>query len=180
MTDLTQGIIQHKYRTETLFCATVLVNAEGPRRRCGWLSPDAFIDDRMGNFWGQVLDGIDPSKAAIASGVYNDLLAAQTGYVSSLEFESFAQAISDDAYYLNLAKTLPNVATAIVDRDMAKIKSVVGDMHASTPNIGAGVPDGCDISGEFIAGLDYESTAIQTGYTEIDRWTGGIDRQTLT
>jgi KaiC/GvpD/RAD55 family RecA-like ATPase len=178
--DITQDISRHKFHVEALFCATVLVNAEGPRRRCGWLSPDAFSDKRMGRYWQQVLDGIEPSKAAIAAEVYNDLLRAQTGFISSMEFESFAQSIADDAYYLSLSKTLPGLASSISERDMAKIRQTVGDMHAGTPNVGAGVPDGCDISGEFITSLDHESSAIQTGYSEIDRWTGGIDRQTLT
>jgi KaiC/GvpD/RAD55 family RecA-like ATPase len=180
MTDIIQDVINRKRENERLFCAGVFINPFTARKDIGWLTPDMIHDERCRVFWREILAGKAPVDAALSAEVYQDILAWQQDIVSSLEYESFARQIADDAYYLGVATAAPELWRGIHERDSDLIRSTIENMTNMKPISGDDIPDSVDVALDFNVSLDDPNQSVLTHIRPLDDAIGGFERKTMT
>lgn len=178
--ELTSQLYKHKSEAERLFCASLLLGVPDVQQSCGWLSSKSFGREEYGKFWQFILDGSDAVKAAVEAGVYSELVDAQLDLVNPLGYRGFAETISQDGKYLDMAAALPELAKALSERNDAQITKLardIADMHAAGPDA---IPHAVDIAGEFADYVDNPGEPVTIGIPKIDAETGGLERGSLT
>jgi replicative DNA helicase len=180
MTDLAFGLTAHKTNAEKLFTACAFSVPDEARRSCGWLQPSVFTDHRYAQFWQAVLDGQDASGAAMDAGIYSSILGSMSDVISVYDFETLARTINEDAYYLSLAKQLSPLSVALEKRNGSKVAEITQAIGSRVMTGNTDVPDIVDIAGEFLNRMECEPDVINTGFLDIDRYLGGIERKTVT
>ena len=177
--DVQQIVMDHKKRHELLFCACVFSNPEMVKKECGWLSPDLFTSYSFKGFWKDVLNDIKPTEAAINNAVLNDLVSANTQILSTLEYPSYAQAIIDDDYLLNIATNLGPVAKAVGERNLIKTKALIDKITEKKQLSNYEIPTAYDVAMEFAETLGLDNQVVNTYITPLDNSLGGMAIGTL-
>jgi replicative DNA helicase len=180
MSNLSETIIQRKRDTEVLFCTAVYMNPESALHSVGWLSPDMFNDARLADFWRAVRNGKNVAEAAMDTNTFDQIISRSGEIIGSFEFDGFAKAIAEDAYYLGLAGQLPELAKAIGQRDGDSIRKAVEQIISEKPVMDEKIPDAMTAAEEFNEWLLTDRKALYTQIGPLDEAMGGIDRQTLT
>lgn len=177
--NLSDSIILHKRNAEKLFCASVLIQADLARSNCGWLRADQFSDETYRNYWQLILDGKDAAEAAMASNSYNELLGAQTELASSMAYESFARVITEDAYYLTISESLPQIAKHLIARDRDGLLKSITALAQGKQDTGMEILSAYDIGISFADIIGREDIAIKTGIAPFDAAMGGLATKSL-
>lgn len=174
MSDFSTPISQHKLIMERKFCGCVLSMRDNVLLDCFWLSPDIFSDPNYKKFWQDVRNGKDATEAAINAKIYSDLTIALSEVISSLEYLSYSQAISDDAYILSLAKNVPLFAKAIADRDLEKIRKYVQSISETTPIVIEEIPSFIDLALSLADSIGETYKVLNTNISSYDNAIGGL------
>lgn len=181
MSDLIQTTMVHKRAVEKLFCACLFIQApETVIHDCGWLRPEQFHDEHYRQFWQLVIDGKQPTEAAITAEVYSELIDAQSQIISSMEYTSYANQIAEDDRYMNYAIKLPNLARAVMDRDNVLLTKTMAELNERTTGHNTAL-NAAEIGLEFYDSIwNGKIDTIYTGISDFDMRTGGLERGTMT
>jgi replicative DNA helicase len=178
---LTTTLSLHQAEAERLFAGAAMIDDEYAREACGWLSPDAFLDEKIRAFWAKVQAGTDAHEAAMQVGAYYEMAGYMTRVTSSRDLPAFANTIGMDRYLTESAVTLSGMARAIAQRDTDSLRNLAQSIAANTPVSADAVPNAAEIGLEFQVMLDNLSGRSElTGITTLDMATGGVEKQTLT
>jgi KaiC/GvpD/RAD55 family RecA-like ATPase len=181
MSELTTSILLHKREAERLFSGCVLVQEPANIiHDCGWLKPEQFHDERYRNFWQSIMDGKEKNEAAMAAGIYTDLLDAQNRIVSTMDYHAFARSIVEDERYLMFALKIPDMARCVVERNGIGLDMLMAELSEHKTLNGEAIPTAVDVGLEFCEIIGNAIDTITTGITDLDTRTGGFDRQTMT
>lgn len=179
MNDFTTPISQHKAKAEQLFCASVLSMQENVLHDCQWLQPELFSTPRYKKFWQDVLEGKPASQAAIDGKLLGELSTALGFMVSSMEYESYAQTIADDAYLLSIAEHVSPLSRAIAERDQDEVKRHIQSIGEKMPSGIDEIPSAIDIAMEFAETIGLDNKTIKTYVPSLDSAIGGYKYGTL-
>jgi replicative DNA helicase len=177
--DVQQSVLNHKKNHELLFCACAFSNAEMVKKDCGWLSPDIFTSYALKAFWKDLQNDIPPTEAAINNVVLNELVSANTQILSTLEYPSYAQAILDDDYLLNIAMNLGPVAESIGSRDLIKTKKLIDKITDKKQVSNYEIPSAYDVAMDFAETLGLDNQVVNTYISPLDNSLGGMAIGTL-
>lgn len=181
MTDLTDTIFLHKKEAERLFAGAAFLDGSYARQECGWLSASKVSDEHIRVFWDLVKNGTDPDKAAMDTGIYYDILEYTSRVPTSMHIAAYAQTISTDAYLIESASLLPNMARAITARDERELRKLAQAINDGAPETGYQIPTAVDVGLEFQTSLESAGDRSEiTGVGGIDIATGGFEKQTMT
>ena len=175
-----QQLLQHKYEAERKFVACVFVQPADCIRDCGWLKPEQFSMQVYGEFWRGILAGEEPTKAAIDAKCYTEILGAYQDVITTMHYASYAEAIQEDEYYIDVVMGSTEAVSKASERDMSGVAQVLGRMTAGTVSNSLKTYDSVDVAmktAEMIAGGDL---SVKTGITVLDKYLGGFGRKTLT
>lgn len=174
-------LIAHKREAEWLFAAAAFFNPQTAVHDCGWLNPSHLQDAQVRQFWIDLRDGKAADKAAIDAGIFYKLTGYMTGQTFSPSYmASFAAAIAEDIYMIDVAGAIGEIAKALADRDLSGVQTRIGELAEARPLGNVPISDAADAGLEFLASLDDVDRSIKTDIPSLDRSLGGFERQTLT
>jgi replicative DNA helicase len=178
---LIDGVMVHQAKAERLFAGAVWLDDDYARQSCGWLKPEMFLDQRLGEYWRLVLDGKQANDAAVATQAYFDVMDCVTQVATGRDAPAFAGAIAMDVYLRDASSSLGDMARAIVERDVLRVKQLAQGIVEGSPESGCKIPDSSDIGLEFIAALDnITGRSEKFGIANLDAATGGMECPSLT
>jgi len=179
MNEFTTPISMHKSKAERMFCASVLSMEDNVLHDCQWLKPELLGMPKYRKFWQEVLEGKPASQAAIDGMLLGELSSALAEMVSSMEYESYAQAIADDAYLLSVAEHISPLSKAIADRNQDEVKRRIQSISEETPTGTDEIPSAIDIAMEFAETIGLDNKTIKTYVPSLDSAIGGYKYGTL-
>jgi len=171
--DFTTSISQHKAKAEKMFCASVLSMADNVLHDCQWLQPELFGTPRYKQFWASVLEGKPASEAAINGKVLTELAGALSEMVSSMEYQSYAQAIADDYYLLSISENISPLTKAIAERNQEEVRRRIEVIAETRTSSSEEIPTAIDIAMEFAETIGLDNKIIKTSVPSFDSAIGG-------
>lgn len=179
--NLVEDVIARKRELEGLFSAAAFLFPDVARHDCGWLDKASFNDQQLAEFWAGVMSGKEPAAAAIDANCLTEVMGIMAGTTSSpSKCAAYAQAIADEAYQIEVAQALPEIAQAIGTRDKNKISDLLTKLGERKPSGAKEISTALDAAIELDTALFSETNYIQTYLPPLDRAIVGLDRQTLT
>lgn len=177
---LTDTILAHKRELELRFCSAALRYTPTVIRDQGWLRPELFNDVVMRDFWAAVLEGKDSTAVAIELKALRKLTNAfESCYIGLSQVESYARAIADDAYKLDIAAGIEDVAKILADATADEVKDAVADISQMELAQTAHGTSSTDTALDFVDSLDNAPDVIKTKLGKIDNTFGGWSRKSL-
>jgi len=177
--DFTTSISQHKAKAEKMFCASVLSMADNVLHDCQWLQPDLFGTPRYKQFWKAVLEGKPASEAAINGKVLTELAGELSTMVSSMEYQSYAQAIADDHYLLSIGENISPLTKAIAERDQEEVLRRIEVISEHKASSSSEIPTAIDIAMEFVETIGINNKILKTNIPSYDSAIGGYSLGSL-
>ncbi|MFA6358958.1 MAG: DnaB-like helicase C-terminal domain-containing protein [Candidatus Omnitrophota bacterium] len=174
-----ESVIFHKTKAENMFCACVLSNAELILHDCRWLDPAIFSVQPLKQFWKDVLEGVQPTEAAINNKVLTQLIKYNSEILSTMDYMAYAQVIADDQHMLSISLKLGPMAKAIGSRDREALNKLVVSLSNEKQVSGYEIPTAYDVALSFAETIGLESQTIQTFVSPYDNAIGGYARGTL-
>lgn len=178
---LTDTAMLHQRQAERMFAGAVWMDEDYARQVCGWLKPDMFLDERLGKYWGLVKDGARANDAAVSVQAYMDVLDCVTLIATGRDAPAFADAIALDVYLREASQGAGEIARAIIDRNVTKVKEIAGKIVSGSPVSGDELITSVEVGMEFVATLnDIGGRTETTGLRSLDYAMGGFEQETLT
>ena len=171
--DFTTSISQHKAKAEKMFCASVLSMADNVLHDCQWLLPELFSTPRYKQYWTAVLEGKAASEAAINGKLLTELAGALSEMVSSMEYQSYAQAIADDYYLLSISENISPLTKAIAERNQEEVRRRIEVIAETRTSSSEEIPTAIDIAMEFAETIGLDNKIIKTSVPSFDSAIGG-------
>jgi replicative DNA helicase len=178
--ELGDQIIAHQKEAELLFCTSVYLQPGIAIEECGWLDEAIFLDERTKSFWGKVRKGEPVASAAIDSKIYDEILKNMGNVISSIYVDSYAKAIANDRYLLDVSKIITNIAKNISERDIEKTRENALRLSEYTPKRTDEVQNIADIALKVHEELDDKPDIVKTGIKNLDYLTGGLYKSNVT
>jgi len=180
--NLVEDVIARKREAESVFCAAAYQNPNIAMHECGWLNPEMFTDLECRAFWAAMQEGKPPIEAAFETNTFQKIVQIMGTQISLLpsEVRAGARAIADEAYQIEVAKALPEIAQAVGVRDKNKISDLLAKLNEQKPVGAKEIPTALDAAIEFDDALYRNPNYIKTYLPPLDRAIVGLDRQTLT
>jgi replicative DNA helicase len=178
MTTVAENALAAQREAEKMFVAAAFTAPEIALERCGWLAPEAFLDERIGKFWGLLKSGKQPVEASFESGgaaMHIDILKWMVDIPSTLLLEEYANQIAKSTYLAGVGAALSDLARLLAQGDAGAVQQALRELSSHTP-VGAQVfPSAEIVSERFIAIVQSEiGSVIQTGVPAIDKNSGGL------
>jgi len=146
MTSAITGLLDHKYEAERMFAGCAFIQPDDCIRDCGWLKPEQFSLVTLGNFWRNLLAGMEPSKAAIDAKCYTDLLSIQGGIITTIQYASFAETIQEDEYLISMIDHSEKLVGAAMERDKETVSGIIGKMSTGIVSQSLKTYDAVDVA----------------------------------
>jgi replicative DNA helicase len=178
MADLRQNIGLKIKQVEAMLCAGALNDYDTVMNKAGWLSHDSFYDKTYAEYWRRISDGESPPKVAENLGILTELLGEITN-VSFLQYEDYANMVSESAYLRGTYDKVSGVIKAISDSDVAGVERLVGEISMKSIGGTKTVYTPEEIDEKFRNIIANPRPAIYTGLGGIDKY-GGLFPQELT
>lgn len=178
--ELISAILSHQREAELNFAACVLM-VDDAATDYGYLDPDKFLEPEIRRFWTEVRSGEEPAKAAIRAGIYyqlNDHLSDTVSAHSTIG--AFAEAITTDAYLVAVCEKNNDLARKLIDRDTDAVREIVREMANAIPQQRQAHTNAAEVHLEILEHLDDPDRTIKTGFSNLDRAIGGMERGSLT
>lgn len=179
--ELVEKLIAHQRQAELTFCALACMDADGAREQAGYLSPDVMLDEQLREYWRKLLTGGDGTQTALDCGLFwkfntvnEDLFLAGSNPPGA-----FAQTIMSDVYLRKIAEDNNKLAALLIERDLDRVRGLVGEMAQAIPTVSRHYPDAGDNHLEFVAGMSEETHTLPTGISTLDAALGGWDTGTM-
>lgn len=175
-----------------MFAACVFASPLDAVQSCGWLKPTMILDDSIQTFWKSVqfritpeMSGTDrPSQEILAiameAGMIGDLAGWVNDTVSVAMPQVFANEIARRAYVTSISGKFGELMTAVQAGDDTKIKTVIRSMAELDTGGQSQLPIAFDVAEKFDRTVSEGLRSIETFIPDIDKSTGGLERQTLT
>lgn len=171
----------HQLKAERMFAGAVWLDGDFARQTCAWLEPGVICDDKIRAFWQLVKAGKNANDAAVSAGCYFEILDHVTQVATARDAPAFAEAISTDAYLRASGRSLSEIARAITERDVVKVKELAGGIVANSPVTGDELITSVEVGIEFVATLgSIKNRTETTGLSNLDYLMGGFEQETLT
>lgn len=177
--EFTSPLMQHKVKAEKMFCACVLTMQENVLHDCQWLSPKIFTTPSYKLFWQDVLDGKKASEAAINRKIFSELTFSLTEILSTTDYHTYAQVISDDAYLLAISEHISPLTMAISSRNQEEVKRRIASIGEQMPGEVVKIPTAIDIAMEFVETIGIDNKILKTNVPSYDNAIGGYSLGSL-
>lgn len=172
-------LLAHQNEAERMFCACILSGAEDiALAEYMWLSPDIFVDKRLGKYWGHVREGNGCIKSAIIDGLLDELTRASLTIPSGFAFMSirdYAAIISEDVYIIGLMRGVSGVVKSVMSRNIPDIRNSIEALHDVSAPSGGGVEKHSEqMHSEFVDEIRSNGSFIPYGIPQMDKALGGL------
>lgn len=181
-----------QYEIERLFAATAIQYPIYTVKMAGWLSPSIVLSPAVRKFWEVLLRGVTTNmtdteagcvvtQAIIDSGVDKEL---GTEYQTTTMYDMMPQILADEVsrrnYVSSVGSKIGDLLIAVRNSDEAEIKRIVSEMNTATPVGTDNSLSVYDLHSRFMAAIVQGNRSIATGVSNLDRYSGGLERQTET
>ena len=180
MSTIISQLLEHKYEAERMFAGCAFIQPEDCIRDCGWLKPEQFTLSTMGEFWRKLLAGDEPQKAAIDAKCYSELLGIQTKIVTTVYYQSLAETIQMDEYYISIAENSAKLADAAGSRDKDSVQDLIGKLSTGMITNTLKTYDSVDVAMQTADLISHGNMTVKTNMRVVDQALGGFARKTLT
>lgn len=179
--NLLDQTLANRLHLEQTFIAAAGLDPDYARQVAGWLAPDRFHDERCARIWQRVQAGETVWAVTQADA---ELDFAVTGWIANVHSAymaaDLAKQISRQAYVSDLLPNAAGLAKALAGGDYQTATGLLRTMAEQMPQTGAQVHGADDVGAAFLVALDQEQRNVSTRLTDLDKATGGLERQTLT
>jgi replicative DNA helicase len=138
-------------------------------------------DERIRQFWTEVINTKNSSGASLKSGLHEDLYQWSMKLIDepfSTNALTVAKRIQEESYLLDVSHRLPEIAKAISNGDIEKVQRLSRLNVESLPISEASIPTSVDVGLEFISKLEDARVTIPTHIVPLDNALGGLWRGT--
>lgn len=180
-TSLSDRIIDRAKEAEELFAVYVWREPDLALAECGWLDPKMIRDERIRQFWTEVINTKNSSGAFLKSGPHEDLYHWSMKLIDepfSTNELTVAKRIQEESYLLDVSHRLPEIAKATSNGDIEKVQRLSRLNVESLPISEASIPTSVDVGFEFISTLEDARVTIPTHIVPLDNALGGLWRGT--
>lgn len=175
MTTLSSDVAIAQSEQEWNFCVSLFYGADDiARQECPWLEPALFINAELGAYWKKILDGEDKLAAANDLNLSIELFGRGTQIPNVTRPEEYARAISNVYYLRQVAQELSDIARAVKDKDVSKVKQKIGKLDALAPACKARIFTPQEIDIEFRQKLVSGFPMVKTHLPSVDNIIGGL------
>ncbi len=175
MPDAIKQLAYDKHTQERFFCACVISAPDTALNDCAWLSPDAFTDKTLGDFWRMVQETGDAINSANVLNLTSELAGWMNKVPNVLTPNIYARGIAEYQYYMDVLSANREIARAAMDRDYQHIQNVVSHIQDSKIGSPAKGYNAIQIGKEFEQTLDSgNSFYVKTHIPPIDKALGGL------
>jgi replicative DNA helicase len=175
MTTLTELTLESQRTVERSFAVCVLGNPDDALRKCAWLDPAVIATEGVRKFWGMILAGADPAKAALEAGIMFDVLGWTNDTPSTVYVEQYANEIKRRAYIVSTDPALAQLMQARKESNLEEMRRIIKDLNDNTPTVSETIPTAIDAALEFAGWLARDVKSIRVGITPIDEMLQGLD-----
>jgi replicative DNA helicase len=180
-TSLSDTIIFRAREAEELFAVYVWREPELALAECGWLDPKMIRDERIRQFWTEVIKTRNSSGASLKSGLHEDLYRWSMKLIDepfSTNAFTVAKRIQEESYLLSISRRLPEIAKAVSLGDTENVLRLSRQNIESLPISEGAIPTASDVGEQFMSNLENAKVTIQTYITPLDNALGGVWRGT--
>lgn len=180
MAELIQQITGEVSQAEKSFIGCVVIAPDFVRDECGWLDPAIFSNEKLGEFWGRVLEGTDPAVVAQSMGLFSEVYGYSNLTPAFQQAPQFANAIAEGNYFRQAVLGAQDIVRAASQFNRTEIEAVVEVMTSLGGAQSAMERDPDDVAERLIAKIKSGNTSVKFGITSVDWATGGAERGTCT
>lgn len=165
---------------EKNFAGYVFAGGDLSRRECGWLSPDIFRDQRIGEYWRRVLEGGEPMAVALDMQFAIDAVTYMNACANVSYGPEYARKIAEYAYLHSVEEQLIQVVRKIEQADVTgtqdEIEGLLQLKHVGSKKRTTSTHD---IHQEFRQAIGM-SESVLTHISDIDLELSGLYKGELT
>jgi len=181
MGSLSQNLLLEQSENEWMFCASLMSGCgKVASVECAWLTPESFRNERLGKYWGRVLEHGDEMRAANEVGVLNDLLMKAADVPLIHRYDEYARLIGNSVYLVSTVYGVQDIVRHITAGNIEDVRHGITAMAEDMPSTDRRAYTANEIVGEFAHTIQNGVPTIMTRIGALDGITGGIFPQELT